>query len=85
VYGKKGFLKINGLGGSYGLESLTLGKRVPGKAPKEKVWNYEGEDISWTNEWKNIKHSLKNISLLSGSGRDGLEVINLVKTIYKQK
>ena len=82
LYGTKGYLHINGLGGSYGVETLIWGQRVPGKAPKEKVWKFAGEDVSWKKEWINLKNAIKRRGEILGSGNDGLEVLELVEKIY---
>lgn len=83
IYGKKGYLKISGLGGSYGIETLIYGLRVPGQAPKEKRWEFKGEDVSWKHEWLNFKQAVFGKKELIGSGEDGLEVLHLIEKIYK--
>lgn len=83
IYGEKGFLKINGLGGSYGNETLTFGIRVPGKAPKEKGWVFEGEDISWKNEWINFRNAVLSEKKIIGSGKDGLMTMKVIEKIYR--
>lgn len=83
IYGTKGYLKVNGLGGSYGTETLTLGIRVPGKPPREKIWEYEEPDVSWKKEWINFRQAILNNGVLVGSGEDGLRVIGLIEKIYK--
>ncbi len=82
VYGIIGYLKINGLGGSYGTETLTWGLRVPGQAPKEKVWTFTGPDKSWTKEWTNFKQAISGKAQLLGSGEDGLAVLKIIKCMY---
>ena len=52
VFGEKGFARVNGLGGSYGPETLTVGIRKElGKAPEMTEEIFEGEDLSWKKEW----------------------------------
>ncbi len=82
IFGTKGYLIIDGLGGSYGLEKLIVGKRIPGKAPKEIVREYDGLDKSWSLEWLNFKNSIKNHSKLIGSGQEGLDVLRIISKIY---
>jgi predicted dehydrogenase len=82
IYGQKGYLKINGLGGSYGPESLTYGIRIPGAAPKEKSWQFENKDVSWHKEWQNFKLAIKKSAKLNGSGKEGLGVLKIAKTVY---
>lgn len=83
VYGKKGYLKINGLGGSYGTESLTVGLRIPGKAPKEKLWKFPNQDQSWNKEWKDFKKSINSKSKIGATGEDGLKVLRTIEDIYR--
>lgn len=85
IFGTKGYLIIDGLGGSYGCEKLYIGKRVPGKAPKEKLIQFEDEDRSWLYEWKNFKRSIKNHNILIGSGEEGLEVLKIITKIYNNQ
>lgn len=83
IYGNKGYLKINGLGGSYGTETLNYGVRLPGQAPKEKRWEFKGEDVSWKHEWLNFRQAVFGKRELIGSGEDGLAVLHLIEKIYK--
>lgn len=83
VFGDKGFLQIEGLGGSYGKEKLTFGKR-PEKFGKPKMIIEEfGEDTSWREEWKNFIGAIRGKNKLIGNGEDGLEANKIVEAIYK--
>ncbi|OGY12951.1 MAG: hypothetical protein A3A58_01175 [Candidatus Blackburnbacteria bacterium RIFCSPLOWO2_01_FULL_41_27] len=84
VYGKRGYVKINGLGGSYGKETLIFGKRVPGKVPIEQIYHFDEPDNSWALEWVNFKQAIKNPQKLLSSGKESLEVMNIIKKIYNQ-
>ncbi len=84
VYGQNGYIKINGLGGSYGKETLIFGKRVPGKVPIEQIYHFDEPDNSWELEWVNFKQAIKNPQKLLSSGKESLEVLNLIKKIYNQ-
>ena len=62
IYGKKGKLEINGLGGSYGTERLTRYTVRPEMGPPDTVsWEFPFEDRSWELEMEefllNIKHN----------------------------
>lgn len=82
VYGKTGYLKINGLGGSYGTETLVSAQGAPGVKPTEKVVKFDQPDTSWLEEWKNFKQSVKEPHKLTGSGVEGLEVMQIIERIY---
>jgi Predicted dehydrogenases and related proteins len=83
IYGKTGYLKIDGLGGSYGVETLTYGVRIPGKAPKEKSWKFEQLDESWGKEWNDFKRSINLKDSMGASGEDGLKVLQIIEEIYR--
>ncbi|HEX4348400.1 MAG TPA: Gfo/Idh/MocA family oxidoreductase, partial [Vicinamibacterales bacterium] len=52
IYGKVGKLHINGLGGSYGVESLVYYKMLPQMGPPEsETWEFTGPDRSWEIEF----------------------------------
>lgn len=82
IYGTTGYLKVNGLGGSYGFETLIFGERVSGKAPNEKIWEFPSEDLSWEKEWQSFKDSIKNKKKLLSSGEEGLEVLKIIRKVY---
>lgn len=82
VYGQKGYIKINGLGGSYGKETLILGKRIPGQAPEQQIYHFEGPDNSWVDEWKNFRQAIANPQKLLSGGKTGLEVMSIIEKIY---
>lgn len=83
IYGTDGYLKINGLGGSYRLETLIFGERIPGKPPKEKIWEFPGEDLSWTKEWQNFTAAIKDKNKLLSSEDEGLKVLKIIQKIYE--
>jgi predicted dehydrogenase len=52
VFGRKGKLQVDGLGGSYGIERLTYHRTRPEMGPPETTdWEYPGEDRSWADEY----------------------------------
>lgn len=85
VYGQKGYVKINGLGGSYGRETLILGRGIPGQAPEQQIYHFDRPDDSWIEEWKNFKLAIKDPQRLLSPGKESLEVINIIEKIYLSK
>ena len=91
VFGEKGYLLIDGLGGSYGTEKLVIGKRKEGKEreqylggpPDEKIVEYPGPDISWQEEWKEFISAIKENREPMGSGYDGLMANKMIEAVYK--
>ena len=75
---------VDGLGGSYGVERLTLYQMRPEMGPPETTtWEYPGEDLSWRAEWR---HFLDAVAAIDGAvglaGRDALAVLRLVDRVY---
>lgn len=55
VFGRDGKLQVDGLGGSYGVERLTLHRRGPELGPPETtVREFPGEDASWRDELEDL-------------------------------
>jgi predicted dehydrogenase len=83
IFGDKGFLTIDGLGRSYGEETLIIGKRKPEfGVPEIEVFKFS-EDPSWEDEWKNFIGALTQRKKLIGDGFDGWEANRIVGAIYE--
>ena len=55
IFGTNGYLKIEGLGGSYGPETLELGRRKKeGGRPDVELFEFPAEDISWKEDGRNF-------------------------------
>ena len=77
-------MSINGLGGSYGKESLEVGIRNPkGGAPTTKQYDWPGKDVSWSLEWENFRNAINNNTNPNGNGVDGLNANKIIDAIYK--
>lgn len=84
VFGRDGYLVVDGLGGSYGPETLKVGKRRPeGGPPGEEVLEFPGEDISWEEEWKEFISAIEAKRKPLGSGLDGYEANRMIRAVYK--
>ena len=84
IIGEKGYLVVDGLGGSYGMERLVIGKRkVSGGAPDEEILEFPGPDISWREEMKEFAAAIAGNREPIGSGYDGLMANRLVGAIYE--
>ena len=85
IFGKKGKLQIDGLGGSYGVEKLTLFKMLPELGPPETTcWEYPFEDKSWNIEIDNFVESISNCNNSDGSLENALYVLKVINKIYQQ-
>jgi len=84
IIGEKGYLVVDGLGGSYGTERLAIGKRkVSGGAPDEESLEFPGPDISWREEMKEFASAIMENREPIGSGYDGLMANRLVGAVYE--
>jgi len=83
LFGADGYLKIEGLGGSYGPETLEFGKRKPeGGRPDIEFFEFPAEDISWINEWHEFKNSIRENRMPVGSGIDGQKANEIIEAVY---
>ena len=84
IIGEKGYLVVDGLGGSYGTERLVIGKRkVSGGAPDEEIIEFLGPDISWREELKEFASAITENREPIGSGYDGVMANRLVGAVYE--
>ena len=84
IFGTQGYLKITGLGGSYGLESLEIGRRKKeGGRPDIEMFEFPPEDVSWKEEWKEFKSAISQNREPLGNGYDGLMANKIIEAIYK--
>ncbi len=83
VFGTDGFLVVEGLGSSYGTETLTIGCRRPeGGAPEEQTFTYPGADTSWQEEWKEFLSAIEEHRDPIGSGWDGFQANRMLEAVY---
>jgi len=83
IFGDMGFLTVHGKGGSYGVETLTFGKRKKEfGVPEIKVFKFK-KDTSWIEEWKNFLGAINKKNNLIGDSEDGFRANRLVEAIYE--
>jgi predicted dehydrogenase len=84
IFGRNGYLLIDGLGGSYGMERLTLGMRRPESGPpQEQTWEYPGPDKSWQAEWQEFKGAITQGCQPMGNAEDGYQAALVIDAIYE--
>ncbi len=84
IFGTDGYLKIEGLGGSYGPEVLEFGRRKKeGGKPEIELLEFPSEDVSWKKEWEEFKKAIGENREPIGSGLDGLKANEVVEAIYR--
>jgi len=81
---RTGFAAVDGLGGSYGPETLTLGTRRPeGGPPAQEHFTFPDCDMSWKDEWVEFRHAIDEGREALGSGADGLAAACIIDAVYR--
>jgi len=83
IYGKDGYIVVEGLGGTYGVERAALGKRSFVEPFREESVDFRGEDRSWVDEWREFVTAVSENREPLGNGVDGLESQRLVHALYQ--
>lgn len=84
IFGKDGYLSVSGLGGSYGIETLTWGKRnSAGGPPNMECYSFEGPDSSWRLEWNDWTSSILKKTDYMGTPEDGVNSMKIIDGIYR--
>jgi predicted dehydrogenase len=85
IYGKTGKLEIFGLGGSYGIETLTIHRMLPEMGPPvSESWSFPEPDISWTLELNDFIEDLMTGTTRSDNLQSSLEVLLAIDEIYRR-
>ena len=85
IYGKKGKLEINGLGGSYGTERLTHYKVRPEMGPPDTTsWEWPFEDRSWELEMKCFLQNVKFHETPEADLQAAHEAWRIINEVYAQ-
>lgn len=85
IYGKQGKIHINGLGGSYGTESLAFYKMLPEMGPPEtEIFEYPMADNSWQVEFAEFVKDIQKNRKPNPGLQDAFAALDIVKTIYKE-
>ena len=84
VFGTDGYLTVEGLGGSYGTETLTLGRRRhDGRAPDIQQEAFPGPDESWTHEWAEFVEAIISGGPYQGTPTEGVQVMQTLDALYQ--
>ncbi|MEN9450435.1 MAG: hypothetical protein RJA83_1049 [Pseudomonadota bacterium] len=82
IYGKKGKLDIQGLGGSYGVERLSYYKMLPHMGPPEtSIWEYPMGDDSWQLEFSALLDDIKNRRQANPGLKDAHAALKIVEKV----
>jgi predicted dehydrogenase len=84
IYGRAGKLHIEGLGGSYGVERLSLYKMLPEMGPPETtIWEYPGEDDSWNLEMEAFLDDIRLKRTPVPGLKEARAAMDVVEKIYR--
>lgn len=83
LFGQDGYIIIEGLGGGYGTEKVTLGKKDFFGPFKDETTEFRGGDNSWLEEWKEFINAIEDKREPSGNGIDGLVALKLANAVYR--
>lgn len=83
IFCEKGKLQIDGIGGSYGTERLTLYQMLPQMGPPETtIWEYPFPDTSWKTEFEEFETSICTNISQTPNLYDARETLKVVSKIY---
>jgi predicted dehydrogenase len=85
VFGDDGYVHVEGLGASYGVETLSIGKRDFTAPFQDHVIQYRGGDISWRDEWNEFVAAIREDRAPLGDARDGFEAMRLALAAYESE
>jgi predicted dehydrogenase len=84
IYGREGKLEIKGLGGSYGVESLTFYRMLPGMGPPETTcWEYPFIDRSWETETSEFIAAINEGRRPIGDAADAVGSMSVIERVYQ--
>jgi predicted dehydrogenase len=84
LYGRKGKIDINGLGGSYGVERLSFYKMSAKMGPPETfIWEYPMADDSWEVELAEFMDDVRQQRAPSPGVHDAHAALKIVEEVYR--
>jgi predicted dehydrogenase len=83
IFGRDGLALVEGLGGSYGVETLTVGRRrAEGGAPELEQVAFPGPDESWQREWEDFVAALLQGVPYQGVPAEGVAAMRVLDALY---
>jgi len=83
IFGEKGSIAVQGLGGAYGVEKLLVNLHDPDGPFSFKTTEFRGHDLSWKKEWEEFKDAINTRKEPMATAFDGLRAIEIVNAIYE--
>lgn len=86
VYGRFAKAHVEGLGGSYGRERLTLYRMLPQMGPPEThSMEFDGPDESWAREMENFAAAIEKGTPLCGDLHDAMAALRIVEEVRRNR
>jgi predicted dehydrogenase len=83
IMGRDGKLTIDGLGGSYGTERLTLHRMLPQMGPPETTsWEFPFPDRSFADEFENFVAAIEGRAPVIGDIEDAHANLSIIQAVY---
>ncbi|HSX57853.1 MAG TPA: Gfo/Idh/MocA family oxidoreductase [Candidatus Saccharimonadales bacterium] len=82
IYGEKGSLTVNGLGGTYGVEKLTVSLHDANGPFSYQTTEFRGNDISWKKDWEEFTAAVESRKEPEANSVVGLETLKIVNAVY---
>jgi predicted dehydrogenase len=84
LFGRDGYLQLEGRDGHYGPQRLTWGKRQSDHGrPEEQVFEFPSPDGSWNLEWREFVSAIDSNREPIGSAEDGLRAQQIIECAYR--
>jgi predicted dehydrogenase len=77
-----GYIHVDGLGQSYGLQKLIVGKKHYSDPFNFHVTEFRGSDVSWRNEWENFRKKVQSDEKTNNI-QDGVAAMSVIEELYK--
>jgi predicted dehydrogenase len=85
IYGRHGKIDIAGLGGSYGIERITLYRMLPEMGPPDTTaWEYPRGDQSWKKEFDEFLEDIRLGRNPAAGLRDAQAALRVVESVYRR-
>lgn len=86
IFGQHGKLLVDGLGGSYGVETLTLYRMLPEMGPPETTtWQFPFPDKSWEHEMREFINAIEEQRQPLGNIYDAAQTLKIIDGAYRRK
>ena len=83
IYGTQGFVKVSGLGNTYGTETFEYAERDDFSPFNSHTHQFRGQDKSWILEWQAFKDSILGEKSDIGTINDGYRIMLVAEAGYR--